>query len=82
MMCRILLQKLTGHISEVSNQSKLSDVVSLWTQNVCQFSKKFEGVKIFFVDLAWNNPYAPMDEFSVYNEYIGFKDLSGAVTVL
>ena len=24
---------------------------------MCQFSKKSERVKIFFVDLVWNDPY-------------------------
>ena len=50
-----MLQKLTGHISEASNQSKLN-FGSLWAQLVCQFPKNLKGCRFCFVDLVWNDP--------------------------
>ena len=57
--CRLLLQKLTGHISEVSNQSMLNFGVVwfFYVPNMCaNFQKKSEGYRLFVVDLVWNDP--------------------------
>ena len=57
MRCRLLLQKLTGHISEVSNQSKLNFglVWFLYGPNMCaNFQRNLRGAN-FFVDLVWND---------------------------
>ena len=76
MKCRLLLQKLTGHISEVSNQNKLKFGLvwfpygpNMWAN----FQRNLRGWRFFFVDLVWNDPHAfflqpsEVDRFCVHN---------------
>ena len=60
--CRLLLQKLTSHISEVSNQSNyklnfgLMQFPYIWTQNVCKFQQNLSECSFFcWFGMEW--PY-------------------------
>ena len=71
MRCRLLLQKLTGHISEVSNQNKLNFglVWFPYGPNMCaNFQRNLRGWRFFFVDLVWNDPIVRL--FSIGSEPI------------
>ena len=81
--CRLLLQKLTGHISEVSNQNKLNFglVWFVYGPNICaNFQRNLRGWGFFVVDLVWNDPNVPNSIAKAFNSITKATNWSTSTT--